>query len=155
MSANKEILEQFAKDILPELQGVSKGFAPSISYEVGEDFLLITASPYIRVLIDGRAPTRAGAKKGSPTLQEAILSWIERHSITPRANKDGKIPTQEQLSWMISKSIHKYGTKLYQDIQNGATPNNIFDTIITTERIDNLLNLLSERFAVEIKAINI
>jgi hypothetical protein len=155
LSANKEILEQFAKDILPELQGVSKGFAPSISYEVGEDFLLITASPYIRVLIDGRAPTRAGAKKGSPTLQEAILSWIERHSITPRANKDGKIPTQEQLSWMISKSIHKYGTKLYQDIQNGATPNNIFDTIITTERIDNLLNLLSERFAVEIKAINI
>ena len=155
MSANKEILEQFAKDILPELQGVSKGFAPSISYEVGEDFLLITASPYIRVLIDGRAPTREGAKKGSPTLQEAILSWIERHSITPRANKDGKIPTQEQLSWMISKSIHKYGTKLYQDIQNGATPNNIFDTIITTERIDNLLNLLTERFIVEIKAINL
>jgi hypothetical protein len=155
LSANKEILEQFAKDILPELQGVSKGFAPSISYEVGEDFLLITASPYIRVLIDGRAPTREGAKKGSPTLQEAILSWIERHSITPRANKDGKIPTQEQLSWMISKSIHKYGTKLYQDIQNGATPNNIFDTIITTERIDNLLNLLTERFIVEIKAINL
>jgi hypothetical protein len=56
---------------------------------------------------------------------------------------------------MISKSIHKYGTKLYQDIQNGATPNNIFDTIITTERIDNLLNLLSERFIVEIKAINL
>ena len=151
LSANKEILEQFAKEILPELQGVSKGFAPSISYEVGDDFLLITASPYIRVLIDGRAPTREGAKKGSPTLQEAILSWIERHSITPRANKDGKIPTQEQLSWMISKSIHKYGTKLYQ--QGGG--NNIFDTIITTERIDNLLNLLTERFIVEIKAINL
>lgn len=152
MSAKaKEILEQFAKDIVPELQAVSKGFAPSISYEVGEDFLIITASPYIRVLIDGRRPTRPGAPKGSPTLQQAILAWINRHSIVGRANKQGVVPTAEQLSWAISKSIHLYGTKLYQ--QGGG--NNIFDTIITTQRIDNLLNLLSDKFLVELKAINL
>jgi hypothetical protein len=151
LSANKEILEQFAKDIVPELQAVSKGFAPSISYEVGDDYLIITASPYIRVLIDGRAPTREGAPKGSPTLQEAILAWIKRHSIVGRVGKDGKIPTDEQLSWAISKSIHLRGTRLYQ--QGGG--NNIFDSIITSERINNLLNLLTERFIVEIKAINL
>jgi hypothetical protein len=148
---NREIFEQFAKQIVPELQAVSKGFAPSISYEVTDNSLIITASPYIRVLIDGRAPTRSGAKRGNPTLQEAILSWINRHSITPRANKDGKAPTQEQLSWMISKSIHKYGTKLYQ--QGGG--NNIFDTIITVDRIENLVNLMTNKFYTEIKAINL
>jgi hypothetical protein len=152
---NREIFEQFAKQIVPELQAVSKGFAPSISYEVTDNSLIITASPYIRVLIDGRAPTRSGAKRGNPTLQEAILAWINRHSITPRANKDGKVPTQEQLSWMISKSIHKYGTKLYQDIQNGAPPNNIFDTIITVDRIENLVNLMANKFYTEIKTINL
>jgi hypothetical protein len=148
---NREIFEQFAKQIVPELQAVSKGFAPSISYEVTDNSLIITASPYIRVLIDGRAPTRSGAKRGNPTLQELILAWINRHSITPRANKDGKVPTQEQLSWMISKSIHKYGTKLYQ--QGGG--NNIFDTIITVDRIENLVNLMANKFYTEIQAINI
>ena len=149
--SNEEILSQFAKEIVPELQAVSKGFAPSISYTVTDNSLEITASPYIRVLIDGRAPTRTGAPKGSPTLQQAILSWINRHSITARADSKGKIPTPEQLSWMISKSIHLHGTKLYQ--QGGG--NNIFDTIITTQRIDNLLNLLTNKFRVQIEAINI
>lgn len=149
--SNEEILTQFAKEIVPELQAVSKGFAPSISYTVTDNSLEITASPYIRVLIDGRAPTRQGAPKGNPTLQQAILSWINRHSITARANSQGKIPTPEQLSWMISKSIHLHGTRLYQ--QGGG--NNIFDTIITQSRIDNLLNLLTNQFRVEIKAINI
>lgn len=151
MSRNKEILEQFAKDIIPELQSVSKGFAPTISYEVGDNYLEITASPYIRVLIDGRAPTRIGAPTGSPTLQEAILSWIYRHNITGRVNANGVAPTQEQLSWAISKSIHLYGTRLYQ--QGGG--NNIFDTIITNSRIENLLNLLSETYIIQLKAINL
>lgn len=145
------ILEQFAKDIVPELQSVSKGFAPSISYEVSDTSLTITASPYIRVLIDGRAPTRNGAPRGNPTLQEAILGWINRHSITPRAGKNGVVPTVEQLSWMISKSIHLYGTRLYQ--QGGG--NNIYDTIITNSRIDALLSTLGDMFVVEIKAINL
>ena len=149
--SNEEILSQFANEIVPELQAVSKGFAPSISYTVSDNMLEITASPYIRVLIDGRAPTRNGATRGNPTLQQIILSWINRHSITARANKQGKIPTPEQLSWAISKSIHLHGTKLYQ--QGGG--NNIYDTIITTQRIENLLNLLTNKFRVEIQAINI
>jgi hypothetical protein len=149
--SNEEILDQFAKQIVPELMKVSKGFAPSISYTVSDNVLEITASPYIRVLIDGRAPTRNGAPRGNPTLQQVILSWINRHSITARANKQGKIPTPEQLSWAISKSIHLYGTKLYQ--QGGG--NNIYDNIITNARIENLLNLLTNKFRVEIKAINL
>ena len=149
--SNEEILNQFAQEIVPELMSVSKGFAPSISYTVSDNMLEITASPYIRVLIDGRAPTKQGATRGNPTLQQAILSWINRHSITGRANKKGIIPTPEQLSWAISKSIHLHGTKLYQ--QGGG--NNIFDTIITNARVENLLNLLTNQFRVEIKAINL
>lgn len=149
--SDKEILSQFAKDIIPELQAVSKGFAPTITYDVTETTLGITASPYIRVLIDGRRPTREGASKGNPTLQQVILSWINRHSIKGRVNSKGIAPTAEQLSWAISKSIHMHGTRLYQ--QGGG--NNIFDTIITSSRIENLVNLLTEKYIVEIKAINL
>lgn len=148
---DKEILQQFADKIVPELQAVSKGFAPSIEAVVDETSMTIYASPYIRTLIDGRGQTRSGARKGSPTLQQIILAWIERHSITPRANKSGTIPTKEQLSWAISKSIHRDGTVLYQ--RGGG--NNIYDTIITQPRIDNLLNLFGQRYLTEIQSITI
>jgi hypothetical protein len=118
--------------------------------EVDDKTLTISASPYIGVLIDGRPPTSAGASTGSPTLQQIILSWIRTKGIAPRPQK-GKIPTLEQLSWAISKSIHIHGDLLYQ--HGGG--NDIFDGIITTDRINNLLNLVGEKYFNEINSINL
>lgn len=146
-----QILKQFGDKLVEELKSVSKGFAPTIEAEYTETSLTIYASPFIRTLIDGRGPTRAGAKSGSPSLQQIILSWIERHSIQPRANKNGTIPTSEQLSWAISKSIHRDGTQLYQ--QGGGA--NVFDAILTQSRFDNLLNLFGDKYLTEIKSINV
>lgn len=148
---DKEILQQFVDAIVPALKEVSGSFGDSIESEVTDDGFEITASPFINVLIDGRAPTSAGATKGSPTLQQTILDWIQSRSITARANTKGIIPTTEQLSWAISKSIHMHGTVLYQ--QGGG--NNIFDPIITQKRIDNLLNLVGDRYFTEINSINL
>lgn len=148
---DKQILEQFAKAIVPELKKVSKRFAPSIESDVTDKSLTITASPYIWTLIDGRPPTSSGAKKGSPTLQQIIRAWIDTKSITPRPNANGKIPTLEQLSWAISMSIHKNGDLLYQ--RGGG--NNIFESIITQSRIDALLNQFSEKYYNEVNTINL
>ena len=143
---NKEIFKQFTDEIIPQLQKVSKRFANSITSEYNEESLTISASPFIRVLIDGRPPTRPNAPKGNPTLQQIIRKWIDEKNISPRANQNGIIPTKEQLSWAISKSIHVNGDLLWQ--RGGG--NNIFDSILTSERINNLLNLLAKQYYVSI-----
>jgi hypothetical protein len=149
VTSNKEIFDQFVNIVIPELQKVSGSFGKTIEVETTENSMTIYASPFIRVLIDGRKPTSFGAKKGNPTLQQAILDWIDRKNITPYAKADGNIPTKEQLSWIISKSIHLYGTKLYQ--RGGG--NNIFDSILTANRIDNLLSLMSQKYYTQITSI--
>lgn len=152
MLSDKDILQQFADRIVPELKAVAKGFAPSIEAVVDDTSMTIYASPYIMTLVHGRGPTKAsGWSSGPKTLQQVILAWIEKHSIQPRASKDGRIPTAEQLSWMISKTIHRDGTLLYR--RGGG--NNVFDTIITSNRMENLLNLFGEKYLTEIKAINL
>ena len=146
---NEEIFKQFSETIIPEPQKVSGRFANSIESEYTEDTLTISASPFIRVLIDGRKPTSANARTGSPTLQQIIRKWIDEKGITPKAKTNGIIPTKEQLSWAISKSIHVNGTLLWQ--RGGG--NNIFDPILTPQRINNLLNLLANQYYVSIENI--
>ena len=151
MRTNKEILQQFADVIVPEIKAVSKRFANSIESEVTDTSMVITASPYIRTLIDGRGPTSMNAVKGNPTLQQIIRKWIDEKGITPRIDKSGRLPTKDQLSWAISKSIHLHGDRLYQ--RGGG--NNIYDSIITPQRIDNLLSLLAEQYYTAIKNITV
>lgn len=150
MLTNKEIFDQFTNTIIPELKKVSGSLGSTMYAENTENSLTIYASPFISVLWNGRRPTSFGAKSGSPTLQQAILSWIKKKGITGKANEQGNVPTSEQLSWGISKSIHLNGTKLYQEIKGGRQPKNIFEPILTTNRIDNLLNLIGQRYYVQI-----
>lgn len=148
--SDKEILQQFVNEIVPELKAVSKGFADSIESEVTNTGFEITASPFISVLVDGRGPTKSGAKKGSPTLQEIMLEVINKKSIVPRPNNKGRIPTLEQLSWAMSQSIHMKGTLLFQ--RGGGA--DIFDDIITKNRIDSLQTLFSKKYVNQIANIN-
>lgn len=150
MTTNAEIFKQFADNVLPELRKAARRFADSVEPEYDEKHLTIFASPYISVLIDGRPPTRSGARTGSPTLQQIIRKWIDEKSIIPR-EKNGVVPTLDQLSWAISKSIHTKGDLLYQ--RGGGA--NVFDTIITENRLNNVLNLLGEKYFTQISAINL
>jgi len=149
MLSNREIFQQFADKVIPELQKFSKRFANSIESEVTNNELKILASPFIRTLIDGRRPTSPTAPKGNPTLQQIIRDWIDEKSIVPKVDKNGNIPTKDQLSWAISKSIHVKGDLLYR--RGGG--NNIFDSILTPQRIEDLLTLLSNRFYTEVISI--
>ena len=149
MKTNKQIFDEFTSVIVPKLQLVSKRFAPSIESISSEHSLEILASPYIMTLVDGRRPTSSSAKAGKPNLQKILLSWIKAKGIAGRADKNGKIPTSEQLSFAMSKSMHLKGDLLFQ--KGGG--NNIFDSILTPESIDKLLNQLSFRYYSEIQNI--
>ena len=145
MSSLKEIFQRFIDEVEPQIKQVVGSFAPTIESEVKDYSFTIYASPYIRVLIDGRKPTREGAAKGNPTLQMVILDWIRRKSIQP----DKPNMTQEGLSWAISKSIHKRGTLLYQ--RGGG--NRIFDNILTVDKEEKLLSLISDFYFIQITTI--
>jgi len=144
MSRINAILEQFSADIMPEILTASKRFAPTVTSELKTNAngttLTISGSPYLSTLWEGRRPTSPSAPKGSPTLQQILLEWIKSKSIVPKALPNGNIPTLEQLSWAMAKSMHKKGDLLYQ--RGGK--NNSFDYVFTKSRIDGLINLLSD-----------
>jgi hypothetical protein len=54
-----------------------------------------------------------GRRKNSgsvPSLREAILKWIQVKPVIPRP-MNGKLPTQEQLAYLIARKIANEGTK--------------------------------------------
>lgn len=138
MATTRELLESFGQQLLIESIAVSKGFSSSLELVVDEKSVTIYGSKYIPVLWKGRGPTRIGAKKGNPTVQEMLLSWIKKHNIQP---KEASM-TQLALSHAMAQSIHKYGTKLYQ--QGGKQ--NVFDTILTKDRINSFSTLVVDEF---------
>jgi hypothetical protein len=142
---DEEILDQWARDVLPQLQSLSKSFGPSIRYGIGNDALLIDGHPQIGVLVYGRGPTTFGASRGEPPLRERILDWIQSKGIQPRSDNETPM-SQESLAFLITRSIHRNGTRLYQEIKRGAQPRDIFGDIITEDRVNNLLKLLSDEY---------
>jgi len=142
MSATRDILEGLGQQLFIEAKSVSKGFAPSMELKVDDNSITILADKYIPTLWKGRAPTKFGAKKGNPTLQETLLSWIKRNNIKPKQSNVSDVA----LSWAMSKSIHKYGTKLYQ--QGGKQ--NIFELILTNNRIEAVSTLIVDQFGKEL-----
>lgn len=143
---DEEILEQWARDVLPQLQNISESFGPSIRYGIGSDALLIDGHPHIGVLMYGRGPTTSGATAANPPLKELILDWVKRKNIVPRNDNPDKPMSQESLAFLITQSIHRNGTRLYQEIKRGASPRDVFGNVITKERVDNLLKLLSDEY---------
>ncbi len=146
----RNILEQFALAVIPELQSVTGSFGPSIRAEVGYSGLTIDGHPHLGVLMYGRGPTRSGAGRSEPSLEESILAWINRHNIQPKPSDNGKQITVEKLAFLIARSIHKYGTKLYQEIQRGGQPRDPFGAIITESRIDAMLSQITDVYEIRL-----
>lgn len=63
---------------------------------------------YQYILKDGRGPTR---NSGNGQLRDRIKEWIEVKHIIPQPDRNGKIPTVEQLSYLIARKIHREGYK--------------------------------------------
>lgn len=64
--------------------------------------------------------------------RDAILRWVEIKPVIPRPDANGRIPTTEQLAFLISRKIAKKGTTGTHDLQ---------------ETTDTLLGYYEERIA--------
>lgn len=73
----------------------------------GKDGFAISMNDYGINVNQGRS---AGKFPGKPPLQN-IQDWIDRNGIKPKKQKDGKIPSLKQLSFLIGRSIRDRGIR--------------------------------------------
>lgn len=88
-----------------------------------------------------------GRKPGKYPPPDAIKRWIQIKPILPRPNSNGKIPTENQLAFLIGRKIYREGIKpthaLKDTIREFDLYNKIYNTIVDsiqqkiTEEIEN------------------
>jgi hypothetical protein len=122
----KEVLERYAialrneyKQNLKDNDRVASGnLFNTVKYEVKDKNGTYTVSlklqDYWKWIESGRPPTTGG---GNGDLRAAILKWIEVKPVLPRADKNGKLPTNPQLAYLISRKIHREGYEGTQDLR--------------------------------------
>lgn len=67
-----------------------------------------------------------GRKAGKMPPIDNILNWIRVKPVLPRPNADGKLPTPQQLAFLIARKIGEEGTEGTQDLRKAT--DTIWDT---------------------------
>lgn len=73
----------------------------------------LSLEDYWKSIEYGRPPTK---NSGNGELRRAILDWIRVKPVVPRPY-NGKLPTEEQLAYLISRKIHTLGYEGRQPLQ--------------------------------------
>lgn len=107
-----DLLVQNYKYNLTEENAVASGkLRDSVTYtmRIDDNFIEIglNLQDYWKWIESGRPPT---SQSGNGELRRAILNWIKVKPIVPRPY-NGKLPTEEQLAYLISRKIHREGYK--------------------------------------------
>ena len=67
-----------------------------------------------------------GRKAGKMPPIDNILNWIKIKPVLPRPNAEGKLPTPQQLAFLIARKIGEEGTEGTQDLRKAT--DTIWDT---------------------------
>lgn len=95
----------------------------NIEYEITRDDFTVTI--YVKMR-DYWYYVENGRKAGKwPPIQN-ILDWIKIKPVLPRPNAEGKLPTPQQLAFLIARKIGKEGTEGTQDLRKAT--DTIWDT---------------------------
>jgi hypothetical protein len=145
---SKEIIKQFGNKLTEDIKkAIPKGTGEtqdSVNITFTKSGFVIRGGAQIGAIIDGRKPTRSGAKKGNPTLQESVLGWIEALRIKPRESS----MSQVSLSWAIANSIHKNGYEgkgnIFKNVFTQSRINSLTETLISNEAISIQSNLIKQ-----------
>lgn len=125
----REVLERYAVALRNEYQDnlirsdriASGDLLNTVEYEVKDKNGTYTVSlrlqDYWKWVESGRPPTEKG---GNGDLRTAILEWIKIKPVLPRPDKNGKLPTPQQLAYLISRKIHNEGYEGSQDLRKAT-----------------------------------
>ena len=95
----------------------------SVEYVIDRDGYTYTVSLMLK---DYWYFVENGRKAGKMPPMDAILSWIKAKPVLPRPNAKGKLPTPQQLAFLIARKIGKEGTEGTQDLRKAT--DTIWDT---------------------------
>lgn len=83
-----------------------------------------------------------GTKPHFPPVSK-ILEWVKVKQILPTPMANGKLPTEQQLAWMIAKKIDRVGTEGSNDLEH--TMEEVDYNAIIEEALDkDILGCLDE-----------
>lgn len=85
------------------------------------------------VYLAGRGKTKKKGKSGEPTVQQQILKWLKVRGIRP-IEEGMKL---KSLAFLIARKIHEKGT-------NRSDWLKIYEEVITPERINSIIDRISE-----------
>lgn len=74
--------------------------------------LILNMADYAQWIEEGRPATSGG---GDGSLYDKILEWIKVKPVLPR-ERNGKLPTEKQLAYLITRKIHREGYSGSHDI---------------------------------------
>ena len=80
-----------------------------------------------------------GRRPGKFPPPDAILKWIQFKRLVPRPGRDGKVPSTNQLVYLISRKIATKGTE----------GKHLFEKTLDDPNLDNLANKLVELITAE------
>lgn len=95
----------------------------SVEYVIDRDGYTYTVSLMLK---DYWYFVENGRKAGKWPPMDAILSWIKAKPVLPRPNAKGKLPTPQQLAFLIARKIGEEGTEGTQDLRKAT--DTIWDT---------------------------
>lgn len=97
--------------------------------------ILLSLEDYWKYVEEGTRPHFPPVSK--------ILEWVKVKRILPTPMPNGKLPTEQQLAWMIAKKIDRVGTDGTPDLEN--TLNEVDYNAIIEEALDaDILECLDE-----------
>lgn len=139
----ERVLEEYATSVRDTYRGYlqSEGVNASgslsqsatVNIEVNNNIyeVSLNLNEYWKWIEGGRPPTE---NDGNGELRRAIKQWIRVKGIIPRPLEDGKLPTENQLAYLISRKIHTLGYEGKGLLQKSIDDNEEF-----MERIENAM----------------
>lgn len=117
----RQVLNDFGNDFVNlvadkiiEADGIATGeMLNTLDFEVrkegGHFSVYLKHTDYFTYFDKGTGP-RTG-NKGSHKLRDAITQWIQDKPVYPTPDDDGRLPTVEQLAFLIARKISRDGTE--------------------------------------------
>ena len=109
----KEFIEQYKLNLVQSGRPASGQLADSLGYKVnlGTNVYAVDIS-----LLEYWKYIESGTRPHWPPVS-AIREWIKVKPVIPRPFENGKLPTEQQLAFLISRKISRVGTEGINDFQ--------------------------------------